>query len=45
MKEYCNINNSQEEGFVDLVFDIVKIKKKLNGNLYNFTYIRFYNLN
>lgn len=34
MKEYCNINNSQEEGFVDLVFDIAKVKKKLNGNLY-----------
>lgn len=34
MEKFCNINNSKEPDFVDLVFDIIKVKKKLFGGLY-----------
>lgn len=34
MLKFCNINNSSDEDFVDLEFDIINVKKKLFGNLY-----------
>ena len=34
MNNYCDINCNHEEGFADLTFDIINVKKKLFGNLY-----------
>ena len=31
---YCNINCNQEEGFADLTFDIINIRKRLFGSFY-----------
>ena len=34
MNNYCDINCNHEDGFADLTFDIINVKKKLFGNLY-----------